>query len=203
LFYGGDWNSTSSSWAAFGNDDNPNIPDDFENFSPFKVKAASTATGLFTNNLSSIGCTIDPKKALWSIHRGVTDGSGGHVVGSGTAAATFKATGRSYSGYTECTALVKLKKNVALAAGKTYWEQVTPECTSTTGDCSSAYYYETDTFNNAGTAPGAHHTGVLEPKDKSYAYSVDYGYNWVNDDSEGYADPAGSWMSAGVLGTTP
>jgi len=86
-----------------------------------------------------------------------------------------------------------------------YWEQVTPECTSTTGDCSTGaeYYYESDTFNNAGTAPGANHVGVLEPKDLSYAYSVDYSYNWVNDNTEGYGDPASSWMSAGVIGTTP
>jgi hypothetical protein len=198
LFYGGDWNDTATNWVAFGNADNPGVSDDFQNFSPFKVAAASSATGLFTNNLSTIGCTIDPKKALWSIHTGVKTGSGGKVVAHGTAAATFKATGRTDSGYDECTALVTIKA-VALKAGTAYWEQVTPECT-VTASCGSAYYYETDTFNTKGTGPGANKVGVAEPKDKSFAYSKINSYDYVNDDSEGYPDPGGSWMSAGVIG---
>jgi hypothetical protein len=198
LFYGGDWNETATNWAAFGNTDNTVTGDDFENFSPFQVKAASTATGLFTNNLSLTGCTLDPKKALWSIHTGVKTGSGGKVVAHGTAAATFVATGRADGSYPECTALVKIKA-LKLKAATTYWEQVTGECTST-ATCSGSYYYETDTFNAKGTKPGANAVGVAEPKDKSFAYSKNDSYDYVNDDTEGYADPAGSWMSAGVIG---
>ncbi len=199
LFYGGDWNSTASDWAAFGNDDNPNIPDDFENFSPFTVKKAAHATGLFTNNLSSIGCTIDPKKALWSIHTKMSSGNAGTTVASGEAAATFVATGRTYSSYTECTASVKIK-SLALKPKTTYWEQVTPECSSTTGDCSGAYYYETDTFNSAGTGQGSNKVGEKEPSSLNFAYSVDYSYDYVNDCTEGYGSPACNWMSDGVVG---
>lgn len=203
LFYGGDWNSTASNWTAFGNTDDTVTSDDFQNYSPFKVKAASTATGLFTNNLSTVGCTIDPKKALWSIHTGVATGTGGKTLKHGESAATFVATGRTYSSYTECTAKVKIKAT-ALKAGKTYWEQVTPECTnSSDGSCSSSYYYETDTFDSTGAKQGPHHVGVKEPNDMSFAYSVIYGYTWVNNCDEGYTDPACTWMSAGVIGTTP
>jgi len=203
LFYGGDWNSTASNWTAFGNTDDTVTGDDFQNFSPFKVKAASTATGLFTNNLSTVGCTIDPKKALWSIHTGVKTGSGGKVVAHGNSAATFVATGRSYSSYTECTAKVKIKAT-KLTAGKTYWEQVTPECTNSTDTtCSSSYYYETDTFNTAGTKQGSNHFGVAEPKDLNFAYSKNYSYIYENNCAEGYSDPACTWMSDGVIGTTP
>lgn len=203
LFYGGDWNSTASNWTAFGNTDDTVNGDDFQNYSPFKVKANSTATGLFTNNLSTVGCTIDPKKALWSIHTGVKTGTGGKIIAHGQAGATFVATGRSYSSYTECTAKVKIKAT-KLAKGKTYWEQVTPECTNSSDSaCSSSYYYETDTFNSTGTKQGSNHYGVAEPKDMNFAYSKNNSYNWVNNCAEGYSDPACTWMSDGVIGTTP
>jgi hypothetical protein len=200
LFYGGDWNSTASNWTAFGNTDDTVTGDDFQNYSPFKVKKAATATGLFSNNLSTVGCVIDPAKALWSIHTGVATGTGGKTVASGEAAATFVATGRTYSSYTECTAKVKIKKT-KLKAGKVYWEQVTPECTNSTDSaCSSSYYYETDTFDSTGTKQGSNHVGAAEPKDMSFAYSKNFSYNWVNNCAEGYSDPSCTWMSDGVIG---
>jgi hypothetical protein len=200
LFYGGDWNSTASNWTAFGNTDDTVTGDDFQNFSPFKVKKAATASGLFTNNISTVGCVIDPAKALWSINTGVATGTGGKVIRSGESKATFVATGRSYSSYTECTAKVKIKAT-KLKAGKQYWEQVTPECTnSTDSNCSSSYYYETDTFDSTGTKQGSNHFGAAEAKDMSFAYSKNFSYNFVNNCAEGYSDPACTWMSAGVIG---
>jgi len=200
LFYGGDWNSTASNWAAFGNTDDTVTGDDYQTYSPFKVKKAAHATGLVSNNLSTVGCVIDPAKALWSIHTGVASGTGGKTVASGEAAATFVATGRTYSSYTECTAKVKIKKT-ALKAHKTYWEQVTPECTnSTDSTCSSSYYYNTDTFDSTGTKQGANHFGAPEPKDMTFQFSTNFGANWVNVTTYGYGDPASSWMSSGVIG---
>jgi len=192
LFYGGDWNDTSSNWVAYGNTYNTVTGENVWNYSPFKPNKNWNVTGLFTNNLATVDY-IDPKKALWWINSDLPKGNCGKVVENGESAASFVATGRSYSSYKEYTVLVKIK-TVALQKGTEYWQAVVPECT-VSSDCGSAYYYETDTFDSTETKQGAHHYGPPEPKGQIYGY-----YN--GSCSNGCNGVACWWLSDGVIGTS-
>jgi len=212
LLYGGDWNNTSSAWVLFANGDAPSFNGPINVFSPVPVPKGKTwtVTSLFAN-VGFIGINVmDPAKPEWSINSGVKVGSGGKVVKAGTTKGTAKPTGRTANSgagpVTEYTVLVKLPKPVVLKAGK-YWENVTPPCTNTNdSSCSSALYYESDTFNDATTARGAHHFGA-EPKGSNFQNSTPFGINWIQINeayctANGFPATSCDWMSAGVAGTS-
>jgi hypothetical protein len=212
LLYGGDWDDTSANWVLFANGDLPAFGGPINLFSPIPVPkgATWTVTSIFSNT-NFIGINkMDPAKPEWSINKGVKSGSGGKVVAHGQTKGTAKATGRSATSgdgpVVEYTIMVKLPKAVVLKAG-TYWETVTPPCTNT-GDssCASALFYESDTFNTAGTARGAHSFGK-EPSGSNFQNGAGAGINWQQINGTycsgfGYQTYACNWMSAGVVGTS-
>jgi hypothetical protein len=217
LFYGGDWNDTSSDWVIFANGNSAgwsggSSVDDVNIYSAFTVPKGDTwtVTGLFAN-VGFINVTkMTPSSPQWSINSGMKSGSGGKVIAHGDkTAGTAKKTGRTADSgageVTEYTVQLKLAKSVSLKAG-TYFESVTPQCTSTS-TCASAYFYETDTFNSAGTKQGSNAFGPAEPKGENFQNGSAFGltYEQLNGaycSSLGYQTYACNWMSDGVVGTS-
>lgn len=213
LFYGGDWDDTSSDWVIFADADGAAFGGLVQIYSAFTVPSGQTwdVTGLFAN-VGFIGIDhMSPKKAEWAINSGMKAGKKGKVVAHGKTKATAKVTGRSASSgagdVTEYTVLVgSLPSTVTLASG-TYFESVVPPCDSTKDSaCSGALYYESDTFNDAETSQGAHHFGPKEPKGKNFQNGDAFGLNYIQINADyctqsGYPAPACNWMSDGVIGT--
>ncbi len=183
LFYGGDFDPSDPLADGLWNGDS--LLASGEVLVPFTIPKDQIwlVTGLFTNNLSS-SSVIDPKKANWSISKGVTTGSGGHTIASGTARATYTPTGRSGFGLTEYTVLVQTPTVIVLGPG-TYWLTVVPLCTNSADSACDALFYESDTEES----PPLNHYGPLEPNDLSYFNSASFGYTY-----------APAWGASGVCG---
>ena len=210
LFYGGDWNSDSADWVIWADADGAGFGGLVQEFSPFKVPAGQTwsVTGLFANigfiNIDK----MDPAKPEFSINKKVKEGSGGTVVKSGQKKGTNVATGRTANSgagpVVEYTVMLK-GLTVSLKAG-TYWEAVVPPCNNPNDSaCSSALYYESDTFDDTETTQGDLHFGPKEPADLSFINGPPFGIVFDNLQNQcaaaGYLPIACRWLSAGVLGT--
>jgi hypothetical protein len=213
LFYGGDWNSESTDWVLFANADEAGFGGLVQVYNSFKVPAGQNwaVTGLFANvgfiNIDKMA----PSKPEYAIHKGMSAGNGGTTVASGKKKGTAVATGRTADSgagpVVEYTVLVKGLTGINLPAG-TYQEDVTPQCHATNNAaCSSALYYESDTFDDTETKQGANHFGPKEPAGKNFQNSDVFGLNYVQINSSyctsnGFPAPACNWMSAGVIGTS-
>src|ERR1700730_3753228 len=163
LFYGGDFDASNPAANALSNgviyQGSPGAV-----FVPFYVPPGQTwtITGLFSNNLS--GSTfIDPAAIKWSISTGISDGNAGTEIAKGEIRATYTATGRSFDGLTEYTALGHLTPQtiVTLTQSGVYWMTASPICTDPS--CGSASFYLTDVED----VPAPNHKGV-EPNDDSF-----------------------------------
>jgi hypothetical protein len=168
------------------------------------AKKGWEVTGLFTNNLSYYGVldqapTTPKAAAFYSINEDVTEGSGGTVVASGTAAATSIPTGRSFFTLTEYTVQVT-GLSIPLAEGS-YWMAVVPICTNSADtDCDGPFFLSDVEYINV-TPTNAY--GPAEPVDASYFDSLYFGYSFFPTNG-----PTGACMgvgcdafSAGVLGS--
>jgi hypothetical protein len=123
--------------------------------------------GLFSNNMSTVD-HIYPPQIQWSISTGISQGNPGTLIASGTIDATFTATGRSWNGMNEHTALGHLTEDtvVTLTSGH-YWMTAVPVCTSAGIDqCQGARYYLSDVED----VPAPQAKG-FESTDESYFYS--------------------------------
>ena len=92
----------------------------YQNF----IWGGGSVAGLFTNNLSG----LNPTSAYWEIRSGMSEGSGGALLASGTAGGTsfsHTATNNMAFGYQEYTDAV-LTGPVSLAANQQYWFAVVP-----------------------------------------------------------------------------
>lgn len=204
LFYGGDWDPNASNWSAYGNANNTVISDVYTNWVAFKVPKTGwkSVTGLFTNNLAfDANAVIDPVTTPWFIAKGITEGVCGKNVKTGKAKATWKQTGRNYSGvYYEFYDLVKFtKKPVTLKPG-TYWIGVSPQCTNSSDSaCTSyssgypAYFYNTDSTSQTNKFGPAQPVGM--------GFINGEGYTCNNDCDFGYGAASCDYLSGGVLGT--
>lgn len=205
LFYGGDWPSTATSWVAFGNgnENDAGTVYNYTNYVPFKVPANQTWTvyQLFTNNIFYNFVTgtnefqLNPKTAEWTINQGVTTGSAGTVVASGTATGKLSATTRNYANvYFEYATIAEIGKTGGpTLTGGTYWLGVAGDCTAST--CNQFMYNTDTTLTNA--------FGPTEPKCQSYQYGISNGtvlVDYVNDCNQGYGKGISSYMSAGIVG---
>ena len=193
LFYGGDINPSAANVNGFANENTLLVPETTV-FVPFTVEATEgwEVTGLFTNNLADGYDAIDPQQATWSISTGMSSGNAGAVIASGTAPATFTATGRNAFGLNEYTVEIELKQpGVRLAAG-TYWLSVVPQCTdSGNSNCYIAQYFVSNTQD-------LNRYGPPEPVGKTLFHSAYFGYNYTNVCAVN-ADGCGAF-SAGVEG---
>jgi hypothetical protein len=79
----------------------------YDNFTGPPSGQTWTVTGVFSNNLLAVGLNTAITTADWEIRTGVSEGNGGTVVASASAApATVTATGRSGFGDSEYTVMV-------------------------------------------------------------------------------------------------
>jgi hypothetical protein len=174
LFYGGDFDSSSSNANGLANENTLLVPDT-TSYIPFNVPGGETwvVSGLFTNDLADGYDGIDPAQATWSISSGVSSGNAGTTIASGTASATFAATGRSGFGFNEYTVRVQLTAPGVYLTPGTYWLSVVPQCTNT-GDsnCDIAQYFVSNT-------PETNSYGPHEPKGKTFFNSSYFGYDWA------------------------
>jgi hypothetical protein len=206
LFYGGDWPSTGTNWVAFfnGNFNLSGTIYNASNYVPFRVPSNQSWTvyGLFTNNIfynystGTNSFTLDPNTTEWAINSGVTSGSGGTIVASGTATGRLVSTGLSYGGfYFEYSAVstIGLTGGPVLGPGE-YWLTVAADCTNTT-TCTE-YAYNTDTLGLG----ASNAFGPAEPKCQAYQNSPTFGLTFVNDCTQGYGKGIAGQFSAGVFG---
>jgi hypothetical protein len=164
LFYGGDFDASNPNSGALLDEDTSS--QQATTYVPFYVPSGQvwTVIGLFSNVMSTIQYII-PKEIEWSISTGMSAGSPGTLLASGTAGASWAATGRTWRGYTEYTALGKLTPETAvtLTTG-VYWMTAVPVCTQFgNGRCSVATYLLSDVED----VPAPNHKGV-QPNDDSF-----------------------------------
>jgi hypothetical protein len=211
LFYGGDWNPKNLDWISWGNGDDTIDFAVETSYVPFIVPEGETwtVTKLFTNNitlafeLGSPGATtIDPKKGLWSISTGISEGKAGKVVAKGSGFATFNPTGHVFntgiSKIIEYNLLVKLPHPVSLHAGK-YWMAAVPECTvESDKNCQLGGYFLTDSIARN------HRFGPPQPKMQIFGNGPKLvpPIHYQNGCDGDHTDANNcSYASAGVVGT--
>lgn len=187
LFYGGDFDPTGASANGSINQDTV-ITGQAPTYVAFYVPAGQTwvIKGVFANILSNIEYII-PKKIQWSISTGVSTGSPGTLIASGTIDSTWNPTGRSWEDYTEYTALGRLTPEtvVTLTTPGVYWMTAVPICTKEENPyCRIATYLLSDVED----IPAPNHKGV-QPYDDAF----------VDDPSDGlYYVP--TWGPGGACG---
>lgn len=176
LFYGGDFDVNNLP-VALQNQDAISLGYGAV-YVPFAVPPNQTWTiaGLFSNNMLTVP-NLAPPRIEWSISTGVSQGSAGNVIASGVAKATLTATGRSWNGMNEYTALGLLNANevVTLSPGH-YWMTAVPVCTFNGAPkfpCTGARYFLSDVED----VPAPHAKG-FESTDESY-WNLPGTYNFV------------------------
>jgi len=193
LWYSGDFDSSNSNANGL-TDEKDLIVSQAAIYEEFTVPKGKTwkITAAFENTLSSVSI-LDPKQADWDFRKGVSSGSGGTDIKSGTSKATFTATGRSGFGLTEYTVFTKLTKPVSLKAG-TYWMNVTPYCNNS-GDstCDSARYFE----SNVVDSPPPNQYGPKDVQNDAFLNSSYFGANYAPANNYGTFPE----FSCGLVGT--
>jgi hypothetical protein len=148
LFYGGDFDANGPSPNVLLNQD-ALINGQAVIYVPFAVPPNQvwTVTGLFSNDMVTRP-DLSPPQIQWSISTGISQGNAGTVIASGVTKASLTATGRTWNGLSEYTALGLLNADelVTLTPGH-YWMTAVPVCTSNVPPhylCGGATYYLSD-----------------------------------------------------------
>ena len=181
VFYGGDLDLNDPNQNGLANENDAIVggnPYGAAVYQNFQVDTACELTGLYTNNLSQLA----PANGYWELRSGVSEGNGGTLIASGTAAITNTPTGRSDFGYTEYHNEID-GLNVNVPAGM-YWFAVVPNCPTCAGR----------SFNsNANTRLNG--IGDEIPGEQFFNSSF-FGANFTNANNEGVFNT----FSSGVLG---
>jgi len=185
LFYGGDFDANNPNANGLANETDAIVagsPYGAATYQNFTLDSDSTATGLFSNNLSG----LNPSTGYWEVRTGVSEGNGGTLVASGTGAMTQTPTGRNGFGFIEYRDEVD-GLNVNLSGGTQYWFAVVPNDPNNPNRS-----FNSNTF-------GANAVGSQQ-SDNQYWNSSFFGVNFTNANNGG----AGfSTFSSGVIGTVP
>ena len=166
-FYGGDLNLGDPNQNGLANENDAIVGGSpygaavYQNFN----WGGGSVTGLATNNLSG----LNPTTAYWEIRSGVSEGNGGTLIASGTAATSNQATGRSDFGFNEYTNFVSV--NVSLGAGQ-YWMAVVP---NDPGNANRSFNSDTDGTNSIGS----------QTSNQQFFNSAFFGANFTNTNNEG------------------
>jgi hypothetical protein len=128
LFYGGDLDTTAGTAEGFS-DENTLLVTGSSTYASFNVPTGGEAkvTGILFNIQAD--ANFDPNTATYDIRSGVSSGSGGTDIASGSGTISVATTGRVFVGLSEFTVLVTLTTPVSLTAGE-YWFNITPACTN-------------------------------------------------------------------------
>lgn len=184
VFYGGNFNPGDPNANALANENDaivggsPYGAATFQNF----IWGGGSVAGLFTNNLSG----LNPTSGYWEIRSGMSEGSGGTLLASGTAGgASFAhtATGNSAFGYNEYTDAV-LTGPVSLAANQQYWFAVVPN-----DPTNPSRSFNTNTFVSGGQIG-------KDIDNEQYFDSAFFGASFTNANNEGVFQD----FSSGVIG---
>ncbi len=194
LWYGGDFDPSNP--ASSGLTDESTVEQQATVYVAFYVPSGQvwTVTGVFANFHSSVQYIIPSKDVDWSISKGMSAGNPGATIASGTLGVSWTATGRTWMGYTEYTALGRFNPQTALTlTSGIYWMSVVPVC-GQTGNCTFANYLLSDVED----VPAPNHKG-FQPNDDGFFNASGYYYvpAW------GTSGPCGSGcdrFSAGLLG---
>jgi len=171
LFYSGDLASSGGDGLA---NSNAFIYPDAAVYQAVKPNADWQVAGMFVNVLANT-TVLDPTLTPWQIRTGVSSGNGGSVYASGSAVASYVATGRSAFGLTEYTLKVSFASPLLLHAGVTYFPSVVPQCTNAAdATCAGALYYE----SNADTGGGTNHVGPPNVDNNAFFNDSAGGYNY-------------------------
>jgi len=176
-FYGGDIDLNDPNANGFVNS-NTNFVFDSHTHSAIKLPINGVLTGILINHVpypTQGGNPYDPATGVWDVRTGVSEGNGGTVVASGSAALHHLATGRSLPWGTEDSAGSILGSPVSLAKNTTYWINYTPQCTnSSNNDCNAGYFFESNSDGTNGV------NASLQPKYQIFLNSSYFGYNFTN-----------------------
>jgi hypothetical protein len=186
LFYGGDWDSGSSTNMRYQSaNTGVSTASVYQGF-VVPNGVSWQVDGLFFNSQFAFFASEADRRnsvttALWAVRSGVSMGNGGTLLASGSSAITLNSTGRSDAYGIEYTVGVS-NLSVNLGAGS-YWMNVTPVVSATT---------------NGSTYVGPSYSGVNKVgsiSGSNYYYASTSSGVWLNYDStlERY--------SAGVVGT--
>jgi hypothetical protein len=128
LFYGGDLNPTDPNAAGLSSE-NTLLVTGSATYGNFNVPSSQsvTVTGILINVQAN--ANFDPLTASYDIRQGVSEGSGGDEIASGSGNIAVAATGRNFLGMNEYTVVVPLPTALVLGAGS-YWFSITPNCTN-------------------------------------------------------------------------
>jgi len=184
LFYAGDLDLNDPNQNGLANENDAIVsgsPYGAATYQNFTLSSNSTATGLFSNNLSG----LNPTTAYWEIRTGVSEGNGGTLIASGTGATSNVATGRSDFGFIEYRNEVD-GLSVALNGGTQYWMAVVPQDVN---NPNRSFNSNTDGLNSVGS----------QVNNQQFFNSAFFGANFTNANSHG-TFPA---FSQGVVGTVP
>jgi hypothetical protein len=182
LFYGGDFDVNNPNANGLANETDAIVagsPYGAATYQNFTLSSNSTATGLFTNNLSG----LNPATGYWEIRTGVSEGNGGILVASGTGAVTQTATGRNGFGFTEFRDEVD-GLNLSLSSGTQYWMAVVPNDPT---NANRSFNSNTFGINAVGT----------QTNNLQFWNSAFFGVNFTNANNEGVFQT----FSQGVIGT--
>ncbi len=192
LFYAGDFDSNASDANGLANELDVIVSTGAEVWVPFVPTAAWKVTEIFSDNFASLA-TLTPATSPYGIRSGITSGSGGKVVCSGTAKAKNTDTGLNDFGYEIYATQVAVKKCTLkkATAKKPYWENVYPQCTNTS-TCSD---YRAFTANDDGAQKNK--VGPKEPANDSFFNSVFFGATWEPSSEQ----QSSAYYSVGIGGT--
>jgi hypothetical protein len=195
LFYGGDLNPSDANADGFS-DENTLLIDGSSTYGAVTIPAGANAsvTGILVNVLAT--AAFDPFTATYDIRQGVSEGSGGSEVSSGSGSVAVAATGRNAFGYQEYTVTVTFS-SVTLVPGE-YWFNVTPQCTNTLdGSCSVFRQFASNTTQETNAVNGA-----WQPDGEIFWNSVYFAETWANwcDSSIGLNSEQCDWLSFGLVG---
>jgi hypothetical protein len=142
IYYGGDIDPNDPQENGVSNENTLLVSESWT-YHEVNVPVASVKIyAAFTNNTQSFG-VIDPQTANWDFRVGLTEGTGGTSIRSGSGPAELTATGRNVFGLGEYELLVRT--TVSLPKGNV-WFDVQPNCTNPDdGSCSTGRYFESDT----------------------------------------------------------
>jgi len=197
VYYGGDFNTSDPNANGYANENTTFVPNTWT-YAEVNSPVNHSITASFGNIQPVAYDNIDPAQAMWEWRTGMSEGNGGTLVGSGTGAAQFTATGRiCYGVYPEYELLTK---TVTSATKGDNFFSVQPQCTNpNNSNCGSEQYYTSTTDGtlnaiNGTFTVGPNGTNADGPFLNSAYFGINYG-NWCTD--LGLCTELG--MSQGVL----
>lgn len=154
LFYGGDLNPTDPNADGFSDENTLLIVGGSQTYGAVSIPSGANAsvTGILFNVLAT--AAFDPYNGVYDVRQGVSEGSGGTDVATGSASLSVVATGRVAFGLYEYTIAVSFP-TLTLVPGE-YWFNLQPQCTNTLdGSCTVFRQYVSNTTQETNAVNGS------------------------------------------------